>query len=351
MTLTRHLVVGHLLAFGLLISSAPRGTAAEDPVKLSVVYIQVGYLEGDVFHPVEEGSGFLINSGGWVVTSQHVVKSTNMPAGKTPVIYGSVSSRTGQKYQLFEVPTPVVTADAVVLRFSPELPVKWSHLKILSNHRFNTTDKVTALGFPLEHDLEVRSGNVTNLLGQNGLVGVNPGLAPGMSGGPVTLGSSRCVVGIVAGGTGYPNFDYIVPIQLVRPLLDVPPAEFVTETTNDGSDAASNAGEIFDRSYHVDKTKDDHGLTTSSRHYAIPPFKAEPGAKVVSARLVEGSANNVGNKILRIAGDGSEAVFEFDLQSGPAYDQWRGWWDGQVVLTEQRQGSGQRTDSGGCGSP
>jgi hypothetical protein len=29
---------------------------------------------------------------------------------------------------------------------------------------------------------------VTNLLGKNGLIGVNPGLAPGMSGGPVVLG-------------------------------------------------------------------------------------------------------------------------------------------------------------------
>jgi hypothetical protein len=64
----------------------------------------------------------------------------------------------------------------------------WDHLKVLANHQFSTSDKVTAFGFPLGREIEVRAGDVTNLLGQNGLIGVNPGLAPGMSGGPVVLG-------------------------------------------------------------------------------------------------------------------------------------------------------------------
>jgi len=323
-----------LLCAGLVLSRVPCVWAAGDPLKGSTVFVQVGYVENDVFHPVEEGSGFIVNPAGWVVTSKHVVNPANFPAGKQRIIYGAVSSRTADKHELFEVPTPVVSADAALLRFSPDLPQTWTYLKILANHQFSTSDKLTALGFPFGKEIEVRPGSVTNLLGQNGLIGVNPGLAPGMSGGPVVLDSTRCVIGIVAGGTGYPNFDYIVPTQLLKPLLEVPPAEFVTTIVSTKAGSSSAATALFDRSYRVEQGKDDHQVDVSSQYYSFP-FRADAGAKIVSARLVEESVNFASDKTLNIAGDGSEAVFRFKLQSGPLYDRWRGWWNGQVVLTER----------------
>jgi len=78
-------------------------------------------------------------------------------------------------------------------------------------------------------EITVRKGTVTNTFGPNGAIGTGAGLAPGMSGGPVVLGNSRCVVGIVTAGANYSGFDWFTPTTLAKPLLDVPPAQFVTE--------------------------------------------------------------------------------------------------------------------------
>jgi hypothetical protein len=268
-----------------------------------------------------------------------------LPPGKIRYFRGALS-RSAPPNQLFETPAPVVSSDVALLRFSPNLRSTWNCLKVKASHSFVNGDKVTAYGFPKGNDLAVRPGVISELLGPKGSIGVNVGLAPGMSGGPVVLTDTRCVIGIVAGGSGYPSFDYFTPAQYAKPLLEVPPAEFVTEVTPGGGDANTSKAPLFDRSYQIDQTRDEHSdANTTSKDYYFE-FQADSGAKIISARYVEASANKASDKVIDISGDRTKATFKVRLESGPFYDRWRGWWHGQVILTQRESETSQ--SKAGC---
>ena len=317
------------------ICGMPSSMEAAEPAESSLVYIEAGYMENGTFKRLEEGTGFIIHPSGWVVTAKHVSEAV-VPPGKIRYLRGAVKSNTATPFQLFATAVPVVSADIALLRFSSNLRTDWPFLKIKANHAFNRRDNITAYGFPIGSDLWVRPGVVSDLMGPMGSIGVNAGLAPGMSGGPVLLGNSRCVVGVVAGGSGYPNYDYFTPTQYAKPLLDVPPAEFASEITAPGDGGGPAQAPLFDRSYRVDETYDDHKADKSSKTYSLD-FQADTGAKIVSVRMVEESAAAANDKAVNIQGDRTKATFKFRLESGPFFDRWRGWWHGQVVLTQQQE--------------
>src|SRR5208337_2268551 len=209
----------------VLIAGADQQEPKTNDIGQAVRHLQRDYISpGDI----EEGSGFIVQDSGWVVTASHVL-SASVPTNKVRVFFGSVRSRSGDRYQLFEVPGPLVSSDFGLLRFSPALGKTWPALRVLTGHQFSPSDAVTAYGFPFGMEITVRKGTVTNTFGPNGAIGTGAGLAPGMSGGPVVLGNSRCVVGIVTAGANYSGFDWFTPTTLAKPLLDVPPAQFVTE--------------------------------------------------------------------------------------------------------------------------
>ena len=54
---------------------------ADDKPERAVVYIEVGYRENNAFVPVEDGTGFLVNSQGWVATANHLLE-VQVPPGK-----------------------------------------------------------------------------------------------------------------------------------------------------------------------------------------------------------------------------------------------------------------------------
>jgi S1-C subfamily serine protease len=202
--------------------------SAREGVEASTVFIQVGYMENNVFTAVEEGSGFVVHETGWVISAKHVLEAA-VPANKVRVYFGSLGSRFDQKYEMFDVPGPLLASDFGLHRFPPDVVKKWPPLKILIGHQFSKGDPVTASGFPMGMEITTKGGTVTNTFGPNGAIGTGAGLAFGMSGGPVVLGNSHCVVGIVTAGANYPGFDFFTPTQLAKALLDVPPATFVSE--------------------------------------------------------------------------------------------------------------------------
>ncbi|CAA2158490.1 hypothetical protein MBRA_03764 [Methylobacterium brachiatum] len=312
------------------------GASAKDDFEESAIYLQVGYMTGDTFTKVEEGTGFLVHRSGWVITAKHVVEAP-VPPDKQRVFYGSVASRFANRYQLFDIPTASVAADVALLRFSPSLGIEWPYLKIVTSHVFSKNDAIAAAGFPMGAEITVRKGSVTNLFGPKGYIGVDVGLAPGMSGGPVVLANSKCVVGLVAAGGGAPTFDFIVPVQYARAILDTISVEYVTEISAPADSGGDGSSTLFERSYQVDQTKDDHGMAKDSKYYNFT-FDADKNSTITSAKLIETSAASAGDKSLNISADRKSATFRFKLESGPIYDQTRGWWHGQVVLTQQKTG-------------
>ena len=331
---------GFLLALactGLAISSVAH--AQEPAVADAVVFIMVGYERDGTFVKVSEASGFLVNADGWIVTSKHLTEVT-VPADNARQFRAAVGSRTAPTFEVFDVPGPVLSSDVALLRLSPALNKKWPSLKILAGNP-GLSQSIEAYGFPLGQDIAVRPGAVTSLLGPKGTLQVNAGLAPGMSGGPVVEKGTHCVIGVVAGGSGYPNYDFFTPVQSARPILDQASASFVTAAPSQGGETQS-----FERSFQVDETKDDHGGSANSRHYESN-FAAENGAEITDARFNATSEAHSFDRSVVISGDRKSATLRFRLESGPIYDQYRGWIHGQVVLVQRRK-INQSTSQGAC---
>ena len=198
--------------------------AAQESMQASVVFVQVGYEDNNAFIPVDAETGFLIEESGWVLTSKHVL-AVSVPEGKTRVYYGSVGSRYTTKYPLFEVSGPVVSPNFELLRLPPALGVKWPVLNVDTKHRLSLSDVITAAGFPAGLDITIKTGVVINLLGPDGAIGTNARFVPGMSGAPVVLGNSHCVVGIVWGASPDSEIAWLLPTFGTKPLLDVAPAQ------------------------------------------------------------------------------------------------------------------------------
>jgi S1-C subfamily serine protease len=300
----------------------------------AVVFIAAGYVKNGSFVQVSEASGFVVHKDGWVATAKHLTV-VSVPEGELRVFRGSLASRKATSLELFEIPGPVTSADIALLRFPPALGIVWPYLKILSGHSAQLNQKIVAHGFPLKQDLTARPGEITSLMGPMGSLQVNAGFAPGMSGGPVLLAGSRCVIGVVAGGSGYPGYDFVTPIQSAKSLLDQPPAEFVTIIAS-SSDQDDVPEAQYERSYQIDETNDEHNASKSSKTYTRT-FQADPNATIISARYSETSQNGSGDKVLNIGADRKSVEFRFRLESGPFYDRWRGWWHGQVILTQQHE--------------
>jgi hypothetical protein len=192
----------------------------------ATVYIQAGYKKDDVFKVVDQGTGFIVNQTGWVLTAKHLLDTTVPPEYKKE-FRGAIKSNTNSLLAMFVVPGTVVSADIGLLMFSPQLQQKWPYLKVLPDSPIDTTTKIEAWGFPVGDEMAYRPGSISGLTGPNASVQVNAGLREGMSGGPVLLEGTRCVIGVIAGGTNYPNYDYFTPIRYVRPLLEEAQAEIV----------------------------------------------------------------------------------------------------------------------------
>lgn len=303
----------------------------------AVVFIEVSLQATDPgtgdsrLTKIAEGSGFLIDQTGWIITAAHVTKAEVPPTAKL-VIRGSVRSREAQKFALEQPPTAVVGSDVALLRFPPGLGIRFPYLCVAKRPKIVNGEKIVAIGFPLGQDFSVRPGQVTSLSGAGGLIQTNLGLARGMSGGPV-LGDKQAVIGVITGGIeGQSSFDYFTPVNLALALFDVPPASYVEDSCTTGGTSAKE----FERSYPIDETYEDHpsALAPSTREYTIRK-DADPNAVITDARLVRTSDTRVSDTTISISADRRSVELKFKLTAGPAIDQYRGWLHGQLILRMQ----------------
>ncbi|VIO69550.1 Serine endoprotease DegS [Bradyrhizobium ivorense] len=91
----------------------------------------------------------------------------------------------------------------------------------------------------------------------------------------------------------------------------------------------------LERSYTVDKTKDDHPVVFAehSADYA-DTFPAEPGYRITGCSWHVETANGAGNIACAIGDGGAQARFTYKLTSGPAVDRYRGWLGATVNLSQ-----------------
>lgn len=87
--------------------------------------------------------------------------------------------------------------------------------------------------------------------------------------------------------------------------------------------------------YAVSNTREStFGLTPTSGEYTFE-VRAREGYRITEAELSRKSDSRLSDVDLKVVDDGQRALLKYRLTSGPAYDQFRGWLEGEVV-TQQK---------------
>lgn len=214
------------------------------------------------------------------------------------------------------------------------------------------------LGYPLNQDLSIASGLVSNQTSSNGeRWQTDTVMNPGNSGGPAFT-SGGLLAGIAVGGIvtwssqgevrRAEGVNFIIPstVILASPILAqvqaLTPDRNCWKLSGPASDpiilTVDDELPGFSRSFTVSRTKDDHPYPFKSDTDDYPPeiFTAEPGYRLTECVVQPVSANHA-NTSCKISDDGVSATFNLSLTSGPLYDQWRGWWDGTVILKQEKR--------------
>ncbi len=159
--------------------------------------------EGSSGPSAAEGSGFILNSGGEIVTNAHVVTSESSGGGRTPAksVFVEFTDRN-------VVPAQIVGfdpfADVALLRVSPPAGLHLQPLQLGDDHDLVVGEPVAAIGSPFGEQQSLSVGVVSatdrsvKSLTQfqiEGAIQTDASINPGNSGGPLLEANAR-VIGI-----------------------------------------------------------------------------------------------------------------------------------------------------------
>lgn len=170
--------------------------------------------------PSGQGSGFLVNKDGYIVTNNHVIEGETRIA---VVLYqsngGSLQRRRIENVEIVAL-NPFV--DLALLKMNPPEDVKLRPVFLGSLDDLNAGDGVFALGNPLGLERTVSQG-ILSTLNRNfeGLIYLQTDAAinPGNSGGPL-FNLKGEVVGVTnMGFRGTDNLGFAIPINYVKDFL------------------------------------------------------------------------------------------------------------------------------------
>jgi S1-C subfamily serine protease len=195
----------------------------------------------------EEGSGFVINDRGFVITARHVVTTDDQPvcakAGCRVTVTGRIGSRAASEIAMDQIELQD-TADVAILRFGTLPPDPPHGVPVGSPIAMSVGDPLVALGFPGGfNNLQPKPGTLLDPNGPRGNWVTDMPLNPGESGGPV-LDSAGNVVGLVGGGYKDANgLTFVVPLYLadVSRLLQRAGSDRTESATPGGTVSASSA--------------------------------------------------------------------------------------------------------------
>ena len=352
MTLSLTRFVSALLSVSIALAGvlAPQPSAAQQQARDPLTMVQEVYRDAVIYLSVdyetpegtgcESGTGFIISSSGYVLTSRHLITNKE---GKVYDKY-SIAGSVGEAYQC-QKPRGIVR-DLNLVRSEPEQDVML--LKIVADQVFNYVracqqtkvdpgEKLYAIGFPLAQPLNGTVVTRGQTHGPMGRWNINGLMHEGSSGSPVLNASGR-LVGLVFGGyeTGK-GYEFMVPLDHFKHLFGYASASLENCSTPAGSYLQSNCAPV-QREKRVDWTLSEHrGLQTNSRQFrdTIP---AGDGKVINSYEWRAMSANGASGVDINISPDRKSVNVTSQLTSGPIFDQWRGWVSGMLILSEVPEG-------------
>jgi Trypsin-like peptidase domain len=179
----------------------------------SIVFIRANLRKDQWAEPEITGTGFIISSGGFILTCNHVVPIKG--EGQELELKGAVGGRELQQFKL-KVVERAPERDLCVLKL-PYNPDPWPSIQAVGEPTLNA--EIIALGFPKDLDFTPARGWMTSKDGEGGKWGTNANLNEGLSGGPV-FDSTRAAVAIVASGRPYAEgLHEVIPIMFAEDLF------------------------------------------------------------------------------------------------------------------------------------
>ena len=267
------------------------------------------------------GTGFVVNSHGYVLTSKHLLPTNTKDA---PRIRGALQSRFGQ-FEDMELIATDPNFDFALLKFS-NTAVARAFVTIGNPWTTPLTAPLQALGFPLNIEFSAKTGTLVGLGGPGGTWVTDIALNAGDSGGPVLNRDGNVVAMVVSALPSAEGIKFALPITFSSYLLKLVGLERLA--------AFSETPEVV--RYAVSRTRETTlDLTPTSGEYTFE-VRAREGFLITQVELSRKSDSKLSDVDLKVIDGGAKALLKYRLTSGPAYDQYRGWLEGEVITQQKR---------------
>lgn len=274
------------------------------------------------------GTGFVLNKQGFVLTAAHVVSGG---VGLQVQIRGAVGSREGNLENM-EILYENSNFDVAVLRFK-NTSTSRKAVSIGDPWRVADDASVYAMGYPGIEEWFHTEGKLSGK-GPKGSWNTTITLNPGMSGGPIFNIDGK-VIAMVWGGvatTGITGINRVIPINLLAEALNIAGIASPVQISQ-----ITPSTQLIELPYKFDQTQNSLNEFKSASKSYTKTFQAQPGFKITDYKFVAKSANNASQPTITLDETGKNLVLTFSLTSGPVYDQWRGWLDGEILTRQVKE--------------
>lgn len=295
----------------------------------------VGKQENGLIVSNGTGTGFIVSPDGHVLTASHVIPDN--PEIKELYVTGTIGPKTADHKPFRLELIQRGKYDAALLRIvSP--PANLLPLAIRQKEAVGG-EQIFVLGYPLGlTNVHFLDGSVSSVDGVD--IATNVLVNKGNSGGPV-FDQAGCVIGMVYSGIDSFDGKQITGIKFalrVAAFNDLIPKKI-------GNVAQPIAGKVTDKAIRVSDTlsriQTDRGLADTIRSYN-DRINARPGYVIKEIVAVEKTSLNPPQlpfPIPQISPDGRYIELNYNLISGPFYNQWRGWIDMKIHTLQMPEGN------------
>jgi hypothetical protein len=289
------------------------------------------------------GSGIII-AADYVLTAKHVLPDDSMRSQGNYLIDGLVGwSDPSIDFSLarkLDIQYVSARYDFAILHFkSPSPSPLIGPQNAFANTEIHQGQDLLVMGYPNGGNLICTQGLASGEAA-DGKYATSASVGVGNSGGPV-FGASGGLLGILLEGSGRDqdgtiHLGYFLKSSVIADELQQ--KGMVGLSTTPPATHNPPALQHIQFAYHVDDDKTDHSSLAASERSFEHAFDAQDGFFITSANFVGQSVNHVtkGPEI-QIVDAGKRAIVRYTLQSGPIFDQWRGWIVGNVITTQQRR--------------
>lgn len=297
---------------------SPEEIAAKGRPATVFISIEAENTSGAPLRP--SGTGFLINESGYVLTSKHL-----MPTGTkdAPRIRGALQSRFGTPEEL-ELIASDPNFDFVLLKFSNSAITR-PYVEVGNPWTLRVNAPLQALGFPSSLEFSSKTGTLVGTGGPGGSWVTDIALNPGDSGGPVFNRDGKVIGMVVSTLPQSEGIKFILPITFSSYLLRLVGLERLASFSEPTADVVR---------YAISNTRESAmGLTPTSKEYLFE-VKSKDGYRITQAELSRKSDSRLSDVDIQVSPKGDRAILKYRLTSGPAYDQYRGWLEGDLITQQ-----------------